>query len=199
MLKREFKYNPKIGSKYPWGHTPIPPRAAACVDRGGQLHNMSRPIVHHRRVVGVQCFRMMSIPLLVSRWSDFATKLQLRQTIALVRGVKSNFPCAKFTVNVRSATRDQVKSQANAFAKGDELITGANKLHQLNELKRNLVTLFGGDHSYLLARQLGVDQELESLNQAIEEWLDFHKSRHFQELLKFNTGGDTGPPRHRSI
>jgi hypothetical protein len=107
-------------------------------------------------------------------------------TMALVRWVKSNFPCAKFIVNIRSATRDQAKSQAKAFLKSDPLMQRAEKLLQLNERMRDLVKLFGSDQSYLLDSSKWME-DLESLNHAVE-WLGFHKSCHFQKLLEFNTG-----------
>jgi hypothetical protein len=191
MLRREFGYynnhSSKLGERQqPWGHNPIPPGAAACVGQK-MIETINPPLMFTDQsgtttsvleddadtIIGFKTVRFLH---------DGTTEAD---TIALVKWVKSNFPCSKFIVNIRSATRDQAQSQAKSFAKGDPLIEDAEKLLQLNVRMRDLVKLFGGDQAYLLDSSEWI-MDLESLNQAVE-WLGFHKSCHFQELLEFNT------------
>jgi hypothetical protein len=98
-------------------------------------------------------------------------------SIAKVRWVQSNFPCAKFVVKIRSATRDQAKSQAKAFSEYDPLSMSAEGPLELNERMRKLETLSGGDQAFVLDSSERT-KDLESLKQAVE-WLGFDKSCHF--------------------
>jgi hypothetical protein len=182
IIKHSVFKDPKVPRKSPWGHNPVPQGATACVGQK-MIETINPPLTDRwgtvleddtETIIGFKTVRFLHK---VTTEAD---------TIALVRWVQAQFPCAKFLVNIRSAEKDQAKSQAKAFIVGDELRTGANELHQLNERMRNLVKLFGGDQAYLLDSSEWT-KNLESLNQAVE-WLGFHKSCHFQELLEFNTG-----------
>jgi hypothetical protein len=193
MLRRAFGYyNSTFERKQAWGHNPIPPGAAACVGQK-MIETINPPLLTDHQsgtsssvleddadtIIGFKTIRFLQ---------NGTTEAD---TIALVRWVKSNFPCTKFIVNIRSATGDQAISQVRAFPEGNPLIAGsAEKLLQLNERMRSLVKLFGGDQAYLLDSSEWT-KDLESLNQAVE-WLGFHKSCHFQELLDFNTGPGRG-------
>jgi hypothetical protein len=178
MLKKIFQYKRKVVRKGAWGHNPIPPGAAACVGQK-MIETINPPLTDQwgavleddaDTIIGFKTIRFLH---------NGTTEAD---TVALVRWVQSNFPCAKFLVNIRSETTDQAKSQKvlRKIAQHD-----AEELLELNERMRNLVNLFGGDQAYLLDSSKWTT-DLESLNQAVD-WLGFHKSCHFQELLEFNT------------
>jgi hypothetical protein len=159
---------------------PMPPGAAACVGQR-MIETINPPLTDvdgkvlendTDTIVGFKTIRFLEGVENDEDARSFATWVQ------------ENFPCTRFIVNIRSSEKEQIQSQIKNFHKSNE--TRATKmLHTMNIRMRELVKMFGEDQAYLLDSS-NWTKNIDHLNQAVE-WLGFHKSCHFQELLEFNT------------
>lgn len=179
----EDRFTRIVDRQSAWGHNPMPPGATACVGQH-MIEAINPPLtdVHGivleddtNTIVGFKTIR-------------FLEGLQKGKDIrSFVTWVQENFPCTRFIVNVPSSEKEQFSSQMKYWKNQTVTDERLRALHEQNERLRELVTLIGKDQAYLLDSSKWT-KNIDHLNQAVE-WLGFHKSCHFQELLELNTKG----------
>ena len=166
--------------KTAWGHNEIPPQTFSCTAQS-MLETINPPEL-------IEGTRLKN--------KDSAEDIIGFKTIRFERGspdhyfrmvdfVKENFSCSRIIVNINSNTTRQMESYHNAkFGEVSEAT-----LIKRNKILKHVSELFGEQAYFLDSAEWTKD--VSKLNGAVE-WLGFHPSCKFKELLKFNTGGGKG-------
>jgi hypothetical protein len=170
-----------------WHHNPVYEGSHACVTQ--KMIQVINPPREQRDV------RKEHEVILGFKTIRFHRAVNLTKAVEFV---KESLPCARILVNIRSNTTAQALSQMTAFQKKN---IRPETLDRENERLIHVAEkLFGKDQAMVLDSSRWT-KNITHLNQAVE-WLGFHKSCYFQDLLQFNTQNSflaTGSRRVRGL
>jgi hypothetical protein len=160
-----------------WGHNHVPKGAFGCVAQK-MIETINPPPTDEKG----NLLEEDSEAMVGFKTIRFLRGLEEEETEALVQWVKNNFPCARVFVNIRSDIEQQAKSQQRYIHK--HFAEDVEQLRHTND-RMHLVAQLFGERAFLLDSYLWLN-DIRHLNNAVE-WLGFHKSCFFHELLEFNT------------
>jgi hypothetical protein len=182
-IRLSENFRNSTNQRTPWGHYEVPDGAYACV-----VQTMMETINPSWNAKDVN--NDDSETIIGFKTIRFLENIPDEQVPELAEYLKESFPCARFVINIRSNTEDQVKSWEKAFPTVTDRLSEQD-LDDLNRRMRNLAELLGPETAHLLDSKEWL-KNLDSLNTMVTSWLGFADSCAFTELLEFNTQGDYG-------
>jgi len=104
-----------------------------------------------------------------------------------IRFLRTNFPCARFIVNINTDIEQRANSTKNNFRLHKNLTA-----IELNEVYENgnytaFAELLGPDRAFLVDKAEWT-RNISKLNEAVS-WMGYDRACHFTELLQLNMGG----------
>jgi hypothetical protein len=170
------------GVRTAWGHNPIPQQSFSCAAQA-MMEAINPPKLKDLKFIENKQEELSEI--VGFKTIRFERGPQGHYT-QMVEFVKENFPCSRILININS----NVSRQALSFRNARFYDVSENSLRRRNRALAHIHELFGDHQSYLIDSAKWT-QNVDVLNDAVE-WLGFHKSCRFRELLQFNTEGTTG-------
>ena len=159
-----------------WQHNPIPSQAFACVAQQ-VVETIVPPLLDEAGHV-LEDDSSTVLGFKTIRFLQYATR---EHDEPFVNFVKNMFPCSKIVVNIRSDTNAQVKSRVVAFNEVEE--NARKRLDEENDRLRTVAKLFGDMAIFIDSSKWTKDAN--EFNKVVD-WLGFHESCRFKELLHFN-------------
>lgn len=165
------------GVRTAWGHNPIPNQSFSCAAQA-MMEAINPPKLKDLKFVESKQKALSEIVGFKTIRFDRGSKGHYSQ---MVDFVKENFPCSRILININSNVTRQVIS----FRDANFYDVSESSLQRRNRALAHIHELFGDHQSYWLD-SANWTQNVDVLNDAVE-WLGFHKSCRFRELLQFNT------------
>jgi len=185
--------HPDVAMKDAWAHNPVPKGAFACAAQhmmetiNPTLFQENSTLLTKDDSQTIIGFKTIRFAARVDHASNDVQETDEELAEVMVEFTKDTLPCARIIVDIRSDTVLQAESMKEKQGFIEELaIKGAEDLDERNARLREIAVRFG-DQAYFLDSTEWT-KNISVLNAAVE-WLGFHQSCFFRELLELNTRG----------